>query len=68
MNELLTVKQFVEKYTAFKLGGVRNIIFYGDQNGLFESGAACRLGRKVLIDVPKFFEWVKTSPNTRGKK
>lgn len=56
----LTVQQFTAKHTAFNTGGLRSLIFNEHQNGLAESGAIVRLGRKVLIDETKFFEWVQT--------
>ena len=61
MNEspkLQTVKQFVKDNPAFSVGGVRFQIFNEQSNGLKESGAIIRLGRKVLIDVKKYFQWV----------
>lgn len=61
MNEspkLQTVKQFVEDNPAFSVGGVRFQIFNEQSNGLKESGAIIRLGRKILIDVEKYFQWV----------
>jgi hypothetical protein len=55
---LLTVAQFSEKHKAFPIGGMRYRIFNEHENGLAESGAIIRVGRKVLIDEAKFFEWV----------
>ena len=57
---LLTVYQFVEKYPAFKIGGVRAYIFNEKKNRLAESGAVLRVGRKVLINEPRFFYWVQS--------
>lgn len=54
----LTVNQLVENHKAFKTGGVRSLIFNAETNGLKQSGALLRIGRKVLIDEDKFFEWV----------
>lgn len=51
----LTVKQFCEKHKAFKIGGVRSQIFNADKNGLKESGAIVKDGRKVLINESKWF-------------
>lgn len=59
-----TVKQFCVENPAFAIGGVRWQIFNENNNGLAESGAICRLGRKVLIDEDKYFEWV-TSQNKK---
>lgn len=65
---LQTPQQFLESNPAFKLGGLRNILFYREVNGLVSSGAVCSIGRKLLINVPKFLEWIATNPNTRGDK
>jgi hypothetical protein len=54
----LTVNQFCEKHTAFTRGGMRALIFNEHQNGINKAGAIIRLGRKVLIDEAKFFNWV----------
>ena len=56
--KLYTIKQFCEAHPAFTLGGIRNQIFNEKVNGLKESGAILRMGKKVLIDGNKFFEWV----------
>ena len=55
----LTVNQFVTKHTAFTNGGLRALIFNEHQNGLGQSGAVVRIGRKVLVDENKFFAWVQ---------
>jgi len=55
---LLTVTQFSQKHPAFPIGGLRYRIFNENQNGLANSGAIIRNGRKVLIDEAKFFNWV----------
>ena len=63
---LVTVKQFCEKYPAFNYGGIRFQIFNEKSNGLYEAGAIVRVGKKVLIDVQRFFEWVESqNPNRR---
>lgn len=54
----LTVKQFHEKHTAFTRGGIRDMIFKKEKNGLHEAGAIIKNGRRVLIDEAKFFHWV----------
>lgn len=63
---LVTVKQFCERYPAFNYGGIRFQIFNEKSNGLYEAGAIVRVGKKVLIDVQRFFEWVETqNPNRK---
>ena len=65
-KQLSTVRQFSEKHPAFSQGAIRNLIFLADDrktckgnmpgNGL--SIALVRIGRKVLIDEARFFEWI----------
>jgi len=65
----LTVAQFSERNPAFTEPAVRNLIFKAGPrestrgtipgNGLLESGAIARIGRKVLIHEGRFFEWVE---------
>lgn len=63
----LTVNQFVQKHTAFKIGGLRSLIFNEHSNGLSKSAAIIRIGRKILINEEKFFGWVE-SQNQGGAK
>ena len=63
---LLTVRQFADKHPAFSQGALRNLIFLAESrrtskgniqgNGL--DAALLRVGRKVLIDEAKFFNWI----------
>jgi hypothetical protein len=39
------------------------MIFKRHENGLEESGAMKRFGRKILIDKDKFFKWINSLPN-----
>ena len=58
-RNLFTVSQFVERNPAFTPGGMRWIIFNEKKNGLAKSRAIVRMGRKVLIDEDRFFEWLE---------
>lgn len=63
---LSTVRQFSEKNPAFPQGSIRNLIFGAKSrktskgtipgNGL--DVALVRIGKKVLIDDARFFEWI----------
>ena len=63
----LTVRQFAEKHLAFPQGSLRSLIFHAsprhssqgqiDGNGL--DAALIRIGRKVLINEARFFQWVE---------
>jgi hypothetical protein len=61
MENYLTIKQFTDKHKAFPPSALRFLIFKRNDNGLLASGAIIKLGHKILIDEPKFFEWVKLS-------
>lgn len=67
-----TVAQFAERNPAFTGPAMRNLIFKADPqdlpsgetapgNGLLEAGAILRLGRKVLVNEDRFFEWLESS-------
>lgn len=63
---LLTVRQFSDKHPAFSQSALRNYLFLADDrktsrgeiagNGL--NIAVVRIGRKLLIDEAKFFQWI----------
>ena len=63
---LSTVRQFAEKYPAFPQGSLRNLIFLAEprksSKGTIEGNgldvALVRIGRKLLIDESRFFQWI----------
>lgn len=63
---LLTVRQFAEKHPAFTQGALRNLIFQANaryaSTGKIEGNglgpALVRVGRKLLLDEVRFFEWI----------
>jgi hypothetical protein len=59
-----TVKQFCERHPAFTEGGLRFEIFNENKNGLKESGAIVRNGKKILINEPKYF--ARLEANNQG--
>lgn len=71
---LSTVRQFSEKYPAFSQGSLRNLIFLASKrhtsmgkipgNGL--DVALVRIGRKLLIDEAKFFQWIEKLNQATG--
>jgi hypothetical protein len=56
----LTVNQLVQKQPCLTIGGVRMWIFHEEKNGLKQSGAIMRIGKKLIIDEDKFFAWLMT--------
>lgn len=59
MNDLKSINLFIEDNPSFTHGGMRALIFNEETNGLKSSGAILRVGRKILIDEPKFYDWIK---------
>ena len=64
--QLRTVKQFAEAHPAFSEGSLRWLIFkagspqmVSDDQSAALNDALIRIGRRVLIDEDKFFEWVR---------
>jgi len=56
---LFTVSKFSEKHKDFLTeGGLRFQIFNANNNGLASFGAIIRVGRRVLIDEERYFNWV----------
>ena len=68
-SPLYTVKQYAKPRGPHTEPALRNLIFkatprkstLGDipGNGLIECGAIIRVGRKILIDDPKFIDWMR---------
>ena len=56
---LLSVIQLAQKQPALTTGGIRAWIFNEEKNGLKESGAIIRIGKKVMISEEKFFSWIE---------
>jgi hypothetical protein len=54
----MTVKRFAATYPSYTEGALRWLLFHRQENGL--DAAVIRRGRRLLIDVPKFFEWEAT--------
>lgn len=56
---LETVRTLAQKHRdVITEGGLRWEIFNEKNNGLAESGAIIRRGRKVMIDTDRYFKWL----------
>jgi len=56
---LATVRTLAQQYPdVITEGGLRWEIFNKDKNGLGESGAILKRGRKILIDTNRYFDWL----------
>lgn len=60
MTTFVTVNQLAQRQPALCVGGIRHLIFNEEKNGLKQSGAISRIGKKILIDEGRFIEWVQS--------
>lgn len=79
IRNLSTVARFSERYPAWTQPAVRGLILNSEDrqnsrgeripgNGLAEAGAIVRVGRRVLIDEEKFFEWIAAQQRRASRK
>ena len=66
MTQILTVEQTAKEIPAYTEAALRWKLFNRETNGLAKSGAIIKDGRRVLIDLPKFIEWLRSSDSIRG--
>lgn len=78
-RDMATVRQFAQRFPAWTEAALRNLILNAEPrlnsrgeripgNGLSESGAIVRVGRRVLIDVRAFFgPWIAQQQQQRRK-
>jgi len=59
-SPFFSVEQMARRHPAFSAGTLRWQIFNAASNGLDDARAVLRLGRRVLIDEPRYFEWVRS--------
>ena len=75
-SSLFSVSRFSRKHEDFSDSSLRHLIFNAEDryaadgslikgNGMKESGALVRVGRKVLISEPEFLEWIKSGRAAR---
>ena len=61
-KNLIPVTKWSDFHTWPPIGGLRHLIFYEKTNGF--SHCIVRIGRRVLIDEDKFFEWAERCNGT----
>lgn len=59
MTDIFTVEQTANAIPALTEPSIRWHLFNREKNGLSKSGAIIKNGRRVLIDFPKYIEWIK---------
>lgn len=57
-GRLIPVTKWNEVHSWPPIGGLRHLIFHEKENGFCE--CVVRVGRRVLIDEDKFFEWARS--------
>lgn len=56
-RRLIPVTKWCDFHSWPPIGGLRHLIFYENTNGF--KHCIVRIGRRVLIDENKFFEWTE---------
>ncbi len=59
-SNFLTIKGLSEVFPAFSPSALRKLVFDRRNNGLAASGCLLKIGRKRLIDVAKFEQWIRS--------
>ena len=54
-----------ESHGVFTVPALNWLLFNAKRNGLAESGAIIKLGRRVLIDAERFYAWVESHRRER---
>ena len=55
----LSINQLAQRHPALTVGGLRHWIFNEEKNGLKDSGAIIRIGKKLVINEGKFIAWIE---------
>lgn len=59
-GDIVTFKQFSKENPAWSEASLRWLRFNQSSNGLEASGAFIEQGRRILLDKPRFFNWVRS--------
>ena len=60
MSQIYTVQQTANEIPALSESAIRWHLFNREQNGLSKSGAIIKNGRRVLLDLQKYIEWLRS--------
>ena len=63
-HRLIPVTQWNDYHPWPPIGGLRHLIFFENTNGF--AHCIVRVGRRVLIDEEKFFEWAENQELKKG--
>jgi hypothetical protein len=57
-DSIFTIPQFTQRNPAFPPGSIRHTIFH-EKPEMIRAGVLIQHGRRLLIDEPRFFEWLR---------
>jgi|GEM_PF-6608993 len=57
---LYTVRDLARAEPALTVGGIRDDLFHRETNGLGDSGAVIRRGRRILLDRVRYLDWLRS--------
>ena len=67
IEDVLDIQSFCEKYPQFTVQQLRWAIARRDTNGLADSRAMFKIGKRWYIDAEKFLEWAIYGQNNRNQ-
>ena len=59
-GEIVTITQFSKENPAWSEPSIRWLRFTAESNGLAAAGAFIKLGKRVYLDKPRFFSWLRS--------
>lgn len=65
-GDIVTIRQFTTENPAWSEQSLRWLRFNEETNGLAQAHAFIKHGRRVLLDKPAFFRWLKNGNTSRG--
>ena len=64
---ITTIKKISEKHDGLTESAVRFDIFNAERNGLAESGAIVRKGRRIYLIEERYLNWLLSGVEPRGR-
>jgi len=60
--ELRTIRDFTDTYSEFTFNQIRYLVYNAKTNGMENSGVLVHIGKRIFINVEKFYAWALSNP------